>query len=70
MKVYNEEDIDPWELLLSTVMRVEQLEDEIAVMMDSAKSQMGIIQHLLYQNQQLSIQGKELTDYVTNKLRS
>jgi hypothetical protein len=65
MKLYEEHEIDPWELLMSTVMRLEHMEDTVDSLMKTANQQMGIIQHLLHQNQQLSIQAKELTDYVT-----
>lgn len=70
MKMYDENEPDPWELLISAVMRIDTLEDQVIRLMDSANKQMSIIQQLLHQNQQLSIQAKELTDYVTTRLRT
>tara|TARA_R110000868_G_scaffold70491_1_gene207118 strand:+ start:45 stop:251 length:207 start_codon:yes stop_codon:yes gene_type:complete len=68
--MYDENEPDPWELLISAVMRIDTLEDQVIRLMDSANKQMSIIQQLLHQNQQLSIQAKELTDYVTTRLRT
>tara|TARA_R110000772_G_scaffold205144_4_gene315399 strand:+ start:5299 stop:5505 length:207 start_codon:yes stop_codon:yes gene_type:complete len=68
--MYEDNEGDPWDLLVQTVYKVQQLETALEQLVKSHHQQMDIISQLLHQNQQLSVQAKELTDYVTRKPRT
>lgn len=70
MKMYEDDQGDPWDLMVQTVYKVQQLEIALEQLVKSHQQQMEVVQHLLHQNQQLSRQAKELTDYVTRKPRT
>ena len=70
MKMYENDEGDPWDLIVQTVYRVQQLETALEQLVKSHRQQMEVTHQLLQQNQQLSRQAKELTDYVTRKPRT
>lgn len=70
MKMYEDNEGDPWDLIVQTVYKVQQLEIALEQLVKSHQQQMEIVHSLLHQNQQLSRQAKELTDYVTRKPRT
>ena len=70
MKMYEDNEGDPWDLLVQTVYKVQELEKGLKQLVKSHQQQMDMIQHLLHQNQQLAQQAKELTDYVARKPRT
>jgi hypothetical protein len=68
--MYEDNEGDPWDLIVQTVYKVQELEISLKQLVKSHQHQMDMIQHLLHQNQQLSQQAKELTDYVARKPRT
>lgn len=66
----DDERLDPWEMLLSTMSRVSELEEQNNALRQSLRNHNTILNQLLKQNQMLSAQAKEIVDYVSREFSS
>lgn len=66
----DEERLDPWEMLLSTMAQVSDLQEQNNQMRVALRNHQQIINQLLKQNQMLSGQAAEFIDYVSREFEN